>query len=72
MIATFLAVLSVYRIAAHVAKPPRQRVRSKSDYGECEIAVPCDRNGEFDPKIIAKRQTQIDEIKQKIMAMYAK
>lgn len=26
-----------------------------SDYGECEIAVPRDRNGEFKPQIIAKR-----------------
>ncbi len=44
----------------------------KSDYGECEIAVPRDRNGEFEPRIIAKRQTRTDEIEQKIMAMYAK
>ena len=26
-----------------------------SDYGECEIAVPRDRNGEFEPKIIEKK-----------------
>ncbi len=44
----------------------------KSDYGEFEIAVPRDRNGEFEPKIIAKRQTRTDEIEQKIMAIYAK
>jgi len=25
-----------------------------SDYGECEIAVPWDRNGEFEPKVLAK------------------
>lgn len=25
-----------------------------SDYGECEISVPRDRNGEFEPKIIEK------------------
>lgn len=43
-----------------------------SDYGECEIAVPRDRNGEFEPKVIEKRQTRTDEIEQKIMAMYAK
>ena len=43
-----------------------------SDYGECEIAVPRDRNGEFEPKIIAKRQTRTEEIEEKIMAMYAK
>ena len=43
-----------------------------SDYGECEISVPRDRNGEFEPKVIAKRQTRTDEIEEKIMAMYAK
>lgn len=43
-----------------------------SDYGECEIAVPRDRNGEFDPRVIEKRQTRTDELEQKIMAMYAK
>ena len=43
-----------------------------SDYGECEIAVPRDRNGEFVPKVIEKRQTHTDEIEQKILAMYAK
>ena len=28
-----------------------------SDYGECEIAVPRDRNGDFELKVIEKRQT---------------
>ncbi len=42
-----------------------------SDYGECEIAVPRDRNGEFEPKNIEKRQTRTDEIEQKILQMYA-
>jgi len=43
-----------------------------SDYGESEIAVPRDRNGEFEPKVLEKRQTRTDEIEQKILAMYAK
>lgn len=43
-----------------------------SDYGECEIAVPRDRNGEFEPRVLAKRQTRTDEIERKIQAMYAK
>ncbi len=41
-----------------------------SDYGECEISVPRDRNGEFEPQVIAKRQTRTTEIENKIMAMY--
>ncbi len=47
MIATFFAALSVYRIAAHVAKPPRQRVRSKglfSGMGSLIIALALDEN----------------------------
>ena len=43
-----------------------------SDYGVSEIAVPRDRNGEFEPKVLEKRQTRTDEIEQKILAMYAK
>ncbi len=43
-----------------------------SDYGACEIDVPRDRNGEFQPQIIEKRQTRTDELEQKIMTMYAK
>ena len=46
--------------------------RIVSDYGECEIAVPRDRNGEFEPQIVEKRQSRTDEIEQKIMTMYAK
>ncbi len=43
-----------------------------SDYGDCGISIPRDRNGEFEPKVIEKRQTSTDEIDQKIRAMYAK
>lgn len=43
-----------------------------SDYGESDIAIPRDRNGEFEPKVVEKRQTRTDEIEQKIMAMYQK
>ena len=43
-----------------------------SDYGESQIAIPRDRNGDFEPKVLEKRQVRTDEIEQKIMAMYAK
>lgn len=43
-----------------------------SDYGQAEIAVPRDRNGEFEPQVLAKRQVRTDEIEQKIIAMYSK
>jgi putative transposase len=34
--------------------------------------VPRDRNGEFEPQVLSKRQVRTDEIEQKILAMYAK
>lgn len=43
-----------------------------SDYGESEIAIPRDRNGNFEPKVLEKRQVRTNEIEQKIMAMYSK
>ena len=43
-----------------------------SDYGESDIVIPRDRNGEFEPKVLEKRQVRTDEIEQKIMLMYQK
>jgi putative transposase len=43
-----------------------------SDYGSSEVAVPRDRNGEFEPKVLEKGQVRTDEIEQKIIAMYSK
>ncbi|GHU68298.1 IS256 family transposase [Clostridia bacterium] len=43
-----------------------------SEYGESEISVPRDRQGTFEPQVIAKRQTRTDEIEQKVVAMYSK
>lgn len=47
-----------------------KKVRSK--YGETEIAVPQDREGTFEPKVVKKRQKDISCIEQKIIALYAK
>ncbi len=44
----------------------------KSEWGESEINVPRDRNGEFEPRVIEKRQTRTDEIERRVLAMYAK
>ena len=44
----------------------------KSELGECEIAVPRDRNGEFSPVVMEKRQTRSDDLENRILAMYAK
>jgi len=44
----------------------------KSEWGEAELAVPRDRNGTFEPKVIEKRQTRTDDIEARVMAMYGK
>jgi transposase-like protein len=44
----------------------------QSTMGEIEIDVPQDRNAEFEPKIVPKHKTNISEIEQKIINMYAR
>jgi transposase-like protein len=44
----------------------------KSEIGEAAISIPRDRNGEFDPQVIAKRQTRTDDLEHRVLAMYAK
>lgn len=44
----------------------------QSEYGETELCVPRDRNGEFEPQVIKKGQTRTDDIERRILAMYAK
>jgi putative transposase len=44
----------------------------KSEFGTTTINVPRDRNGEFEPKAVAKYKTKSDDIETRIMAMYAK
>jgi putative transposase len=43
-----------------------------TELGEHEINVPRDRNGEFSPQVIEKRQTRSDDLETRILAMYAK
>ena len=44
----------------------------KTEYGDIQIQMPRDRNGEFTPEILAKRTTISDGIKDQITSMYAK
>jgi len=47
--------------------------RVRSSYGDVEIEVPRDRNGEFEPTILKKHQTTLNgDIEEKIISMYAK
>lgn len=43
-----------------------------SEYGEVDIDVPRDRNGEFEPIIVKKHQKSVTGIEDQIIAMYAK
>lgn len=43
-----------------------------SEYGEQEIAVPRDRQGEFEPLVIKKHQSNVTGIEDQIVALYAK
>lgn len=49
-----------------------KRKRVNSRYGSMEIDVPQDRNSNFEPQVIRKRQKDISDIDQKIISMYAK
>lgn len=47
--------------------------RLATSMGQIEISVPRDRNGEFEPQIIKKRETKTtNELEEKVLSMYAK
>lgn len=44
----------------------------RSEYGELELEVPRDREGEFEPTVVKKRQRDVTGIEEQILALYAK
>jgi len=46
--------------------------RIKTKFGQTELKIPRDRNGEFEPKIIRKYETATNQLEEQIIAMYAK
>ena len=44
----------------------------KSQYGEFQVDIPRDRNGEFEPKLIPKYQRDISGIEEKVISLYAR
>jgi len=44
----------------------------KSEYGEVEIDIPRDRNGEFEPQIVQKHQRNITGIEDQVISLYAR
>jgi transposase-like protein len=44
----------------------------RGDFGAVEIETPRDRNGSFDPKAVAKRQTSVGNFSEAIVSLYAR
>ena len=44
----------------------------KSQYGEFQVDVPRDRNGEFEPKLIPKYQRDVSGIEEQVISLYAR
>lgn len=44
----------------------------KSEFGEVQIQIPRDRNGEFEPKIVPKYQRNVSGIEEKVISLYAR
>jgi len=44
----------------------------KSNVGEVEISTPRDRNGDFEPILVKKRQTRLTQFNDQILSLYAK
>jgi transposase-like protein len=44
----------------------------RSNYGDTEIKVPRDRDGEFEPKVVKKNQSTMPSIEDQVLSMYAK
>ena len=50
----------------------RSKKTLKGDFGELPIDVPRDRDGSFDPQIVAKHQTRWSGFDEKILSLYAR
>ena len=50
----------------------KSRKRLKGDFGEVDIEIPRDRQGEFEPKIVGKHQRRFTGFDDKIVSMYAR
>lgn len=48
------------------------RKKLKGEFGEIELETPRDRNGSFEPKMVAKGQTRFTGFDDKIVSMYAR
>jgi putative transposase len=44
----------------------------RGDFGEIQLETPRDRNGEFEPKIVAKRQTSVGNFTEMVVSLYTR
>lgn len=44
----------------------------KTDYGEVNLSIPRDRNGDFEPELVPKNSSDLSAISDKVISMYAK
>jgi putative transposase len=72
------AVADATRLLDEVQSPAKNRRNGHSrkavsgDMGDVKLQTPRDRNGSFEPKLIAKHQRRLAGFDEKIMALYAK
>jgi len=69
--------LEAQKPQSQAAKPTNRRngyskKTIKGEFGEAEIAVPRDRDSEFEPVIVKKHQTRFDGFDDKILSLYAR
>ena len=43
-----------------------------SSFGDVDLQIPRDRNGEFDPQIVPKHKRDVSDIEKKVIALYGK
>lgn len=63
--------------ASEASLPPDRRnghskKTIKGEFGQAEISIPRDRNGEFEPIILKKGQTRFEGFDDKILCLYAR
>jgi putative transposase len=54
------------------ARNGTSRKKLKGDFGQIDIEIPRDREGEFEPQIVGKHQRRFDGFDDKILSMYAR
>ncbi|MFN4786662.1 MAG: transposase [Pseudanabaena sp.] len=60
------------RIQTRNSRNGYSQKKVQGDFGIAEIAIPRDRNGEFEPHLVKKGQSRLSGIDEKIIALYAR